>query len=321
LLCEEDRQLYGLLTDGDIRRAFLRSVSFNSPCGAIACRDPIVAPSEVTQLEAIHLMDHSREFVINHLPVVDKTRRVVGLLLRSDLVPDNRLPISAVIMAGGFGTRLFPLTQQVPKPMLPAGDRPLLQRTIERLKDAGIHRVHVSTHYLHEKITSHFGNGESFGVDLSYVTEDHPLGTAGALNLMDQTKETLLVINGDILTKVCFRDMLEHHRQHGAEMTVGLRQSSLEIPFTVMDCTGIRVINLREKPQLHFLFNAGIYLLEPSVRQYIPHGQRFDMTELIQRLLEKDRIVIGFPIVEYWRDIGQHADYAQAQEDIRNGRL
>jgi dTDP-glucose pyrophosphorylase len=318
ILCEEAQKLYGILTDGDIRRAILRGMSFERPCGAIASHNPVVASPSMSQAEALHLMDR---FDVNHLPVVEADGHVVGLLLRSDLVTLDQPALSAVIMAGGFGTRLLPLTEQLPKPMLPVGDRPLLERTIERLRAAGIHRVNITTHYLSERIVNHFGDGRAFGVELSYVTEDRPLGTAGGLKLMEELNEPLLVINGDIMTAVDVRDMLAYHRRHGADVTVGVRPYDLQLPYGVIECTGPYIRGVREKPLLSFLVNAGIYLLEPSVHRYIPNGQHFDMTDLIQRLIEEGRSVVSFPIVEYWLDIGRHADYEQAQEDIKNGRL
>lgn len=321
LLYEAGEPLYGVVTDGDIRRAILHRTPLSNSCGSIACRTPIIAPPDVTPLEALTLMDSGREFVINHLPLVDDQGCVVALLLRSDLVQSEPPALSAVIMAGGFGTRLRPLTDYTPKPMLPVGDRPLLERTITRLRDAGIQRVHITTHYLADTIIEHFGNGEAFGVDVQYVAEDRPLGTAGALKLMKQQTEPLLVLNGDILTGVDVRDMLAHHRAHGADVTIGVRQYEMQVPYGVVESSGAFVRGLQEKPRLCFLVNAGIYLLEPSVYRYIPDGERFDMTDLIQRLLDENRPVVSFPIVEYWLDIGQHADYERAQEDVRMGRV
>ena len=201
--------------------------------------------------------------------------------------------------------------------MLPVGDRPLMQRIVEQLRQAGIRRVNISTHYLPEKIIEHFGDGRDFGVTLNYVTEDRPLGTAGALSLMEMPNEPLLVINGDILTRVDFRAMLAYHREHEADLTVGVRQYDLRVPYGVVECEGPRVRQLREKPQISFLVNAGIYLLEPSVHCYIPNGQCFDMTDLIEKLLAEGQMVVSFPIVEYWLDVGQHEDYEKAQEDIK----
>jgi NDP-sugar pyrophosphorylase family protein len=178
----------------------------------------------------------------------------------------------------------------------------------------------VTTHYKPEKIVEHFGDGHAFGIELNYVNEDWPLGTGGALGLMDAPQGPFLVINGDILTQVDFRAMLAYHQEHQADMTVAVRQYDLQVPYGVIEHEGPRVRCLTEKPLYKLFVNAGIYLIEPSVYSCIPNGQRFDMTDLIQSLLDAKRPVISFPIREYWLDIGQHADYEQAQADVQEGR-
>jgi NDP-sugar pyrophosphorylase family protein len=205
--------------------------------------------------------------------------------------------------------------------MLPVGDRPLMEVIIEQLRQSGIGRVNITTHYLPDKITDYFGNGENFGVELNYVSEDRPLGTAGSLGLINWPRDTLLVINGDILTKVNFRAMLDYHHEHGADITVGVRKYDLQVPYGVVECEDQRVSRLREKPSLSFFVNAGIYMLEPRVNQHIPNGEHYDMTDLIDRLIQKGRPVVSFPIVEYWLDIGEPSDYARAQEDVKNGGI
>ena len=317
LLCDKEDRLLGILTDGDIRRAILRGVKFDQPCGSIASSNPVVGREETTPTEALHMMDRSRDFIVHQLPLVDEKNRVVGLILRSDLVRDDGTEMAAVIMAGGYGTRLRPLSERVPKPMLPVGDRPILEHTIERLRDAGIRHVHVTTHYLPDEIRRHFGDGKAFGVEMSYVSEDRPLGTAGGLSLMKDFDQPLLVVNGDIVTHVNFRDMLAFHRRHGADMTVGVRRYQVDVPYGVLQCEGALVHTIQEKPQVTLFINAGLYLLEPSVRSYIPEGERFDMTELMARLLADRRTVASFPILEYWLDVGRPDDYARAQEDMK----
>jgi dTDP-glucose pyrophosphorylase/CBS domain-containing protein len=321
LVCDAAGALRGLLTDGDIRRAILSSVPFARPCGAIAAADPLVAPAEISAEAALRLMDTGREFVVNQLPLVDPDGTAVGLLLRSDLAPGALLSLSAVIMAGGFGTRLLPLTERTPKPLLPVGDRPLLDRTIAQMRQAGIRRVAVSTHYQADQIASHLGDGSAHGVAISYLAEHRPLGTAGALRLMGEVSEPLLVVNGDILTGIRYEEMLAFHREQRAEVTVGVRQCDLQIPYGVLECAGATVRSIREKPQLAFLINAGVYLIEPSAQRDIPVDGRFDMTDLIQRLLDEGRPVACYPIVEYWLDIGRPADYLQAQIDVEIARL
>jgi dTDP-glucose pyrophosphorylase/CBS domain-containing protein len=318
VLCTHDRVLCGVLTDGDIRRAILQGKPMNAPCDTIATRIPMVAPRFITSSEALDLMN---QHDIHHLPLVDAENRVVEFLLRKDLVPDVRLDLSAVIMAGGYGKRLLPLTENVPKPMLPIGDRPLLELIIQQLRRAGIRDVNLTTHYLPESIVNHFGDGGNFGVKVNYLKEDHPMGTAGGLRQMKRPTGPVLVINGDILTGVHFQEMLMYHRQHLAELTVGVRRYDMQVPFGVVECHGERITRLQEKPSLSFFINAGTYLLEPSAWDYIPEGQHFDMTDLIQALLDDGRPVISFPIMEYWLDVGRHEDYQKAQEDVRKGNI
>jgi dTDP-glucose pyrophosphorylase len=321
LVCDERGALEGLLTDGDVRRAILANVPFSDPCGTIAKAGPVVAPPDVTPEAALLLMDSAREFVLNQLPLVGDEGIAVGLLLRSDLAPREGLSLSAVIMAGGFGTRLLPLTERTPKPMLPVGDRPLLDRTIGQMRRAGIRRVVLSTHYQADQISAHFGDGAKHGVSVSYLSEDRPLGTAGALRLLGEVAETLLVMNGDILTGIRYDEMLAFHREQRADITIGVRPCDLEVPYGVVDSAGARVRGLREKPHFTFLINAGVYLLEPAAQREIPADGRFDMTDLIRRLLDAGRPVACYPIVDYWLDIGQPADYAQAQADVQIARL
>ncbi len=318
VLCRPGRTLLGLLTDGDIRRAILRKVPLDATIETIATLSPVVTDGPISGVEALGLMIHHD---INQLPVVDTDGDLRDFLLRKDLVADSQPDLSAVIMAGGYGKRMLPLTELVPKPMLPVGDRPLLERTIEQLRRSGIHEVHLTTHYLPESIVRHFGDGEAFGVSINYSNEDEPLGTAGGLRLIERADGPFLVINGDILTGVSYQQMLRHHQKHGALLTVGVRVHEIRVPFGVVECDEVRVLQLKEKPSITLLVNAGIYLLEPSACDYIPSGCRFDMTDLIRRLVEEGQMVAGFPIIEYWQDVGRHEDYRQAQEDLRDGKI
>jgi dTDP-glucose pyrophosphorylase/CBS domain-containing protein len=316
VLCTRDRILRGLLTDGDIRRAILQGKPTDAACDTIATRMPMVASRFTSSSEALDLMN---QHDINHLPVVDDEHRVVEFLLRRDLVPDLRVELSAVIMAGGYGKRLLPLTESVPKPMLPVGDRPLLELIIQQLRRSGIRDVDLTTHYLPESIVNHFGDGVGFGVRLNYLKEDHPMGTAGGLRQMKRPSGPFLVMNGDILTGVPFQEMLTYHRKHRAMLTVGVRRYDMQVPFGVVECEGVRITKLQEKPSLSFFINAGTYLLEPSAWDYIPEGRPFDMTDLIQTLIDAEQTVASFPIMEYWLDVGRHEDYQKAQEDVLRG--
>ncbi|HEY4245810.1 MAG TPA: nucleotidyltransferase family protein [Lacunisphaera sp.] len=318
VLCNDNRFVAGLLTDGDIRRAILKGTSMDTACSTIASTKPVVVPPSFSRDETLKLMN---QHDINHVPVVDSENRLLEFLLRRDLAVNVTVELSAVIMAGGFGKRLLPLTERVPKPMLPVGDRPLLELTIQQLRRSGIRDVSLTTHYLPESIVDHFGDGQEFGVRLNYLKEDNPMGTAGGLKRMKRPANPFLVINGDILTGVPFREMLAYHRKHGAILTVGVRKYDVQVPFGVVECEDIYITRLQEKPSLGFFINAGTYLLEPSACDYIPDGRPFDMTDLIQKLLEAGRPVVSFPIMEYWLDVGRHEDYQKAQDDVLKGRI
>ncbi|MBI4355007.1 MAG: nucleotidyltransferase family protein [Candidatus Omnitrophica bacterium] len=322
LVVDPERRLLGTITDGDARRAILANVNLEAPVAALLALKagsrharPVTARVGTDRETCVRLM---RSHGILHLPLLDAQERVAGVVRLNDFVQEGPLPtLQAVVMAGGAGRRLSPLTDETPKPMLPIGDRPLLEIIIEQLREAGITQVKVTTHHKPEKIVEHFGDGKEFGVELSYMEEDRPLGTAGALGLLAAPTTTTLVVCGDILTQVDYRTLVAYHRGHQAELTMVVRPHDLKVPYGVVECDGPLVRRVREKPVLNLFVNAGIYLLEPSAFTDIPKAQRFDMTDLIQSLLDAGRRVVSFPLYEFWLDIGQHADYREAQEQVK----
>lgn len=319
LVTDPDGKLSCALTDGDIRRGVLAGVDLSQSVQVLLSHRTLAAPISAkigtSRAELLHLM---KEQGILQVPLLDEAGRVVDLALMKDFVREGLLPLEAVVMAGGFGTRLHPLTHDTPKPMLRVGEKPLLEHIVGQLQTSGIRSVKLTTHYKPDAISSHFGNGSEFGLDISYVNEVEPLGTAGALGLAETSKnEPVLLINGDILTQVDFRAMLEFHRSRGAELTVGVRQFEFKVPYGVLHCDGEQVRRIEEKPLTNYLVNAGIYLIEPSAQELIPAGRRFDMTDLISELAARGRQVVAFPIFEYWLDIGRPEDYTKAQEDIQ----
>ena len=324
LIVDEDLHLINTITDGDVRRGILAGFSIDDPLSnLLLIKSQTAHPIAITasiETDPNLFLRIMQENAVKQLPLINSEGKVADLVILSDLLPHPKLPLQAVVMAGGLGTRLRPLTDKVPKSMLSVGGRPLMELTLEKLRNAGIQHVDISTNYRAENIVDHFGDGKAFGIDLKYIQEDRPLGTAGALGLMDVPKGTLLVINGDVITEVDFETMLAYHQEHNAEITVGVRQYSVEVPYGVLECEGSNVRELKEKPQVAFLVNAGIYLLEPSVFDLISRGEHLDMTELIQRLLYSKRSVVSFPIIEYWLDIGQPADYERAQNDAMAGK-
>lgn len=320
LVVDAERRLLATITDGDVRRWILAGFGLDRPIQEFLREKsshghltPVTAAAGTDRGVLLQLMNDE---LVRQVPLLDEAGHVVDLVTIDDLVPSSNLPLEALIMAGGFGTRLLPLTAEMPKPMLPIGDRPLMELIIDQLRRAGINRINVATHHQAQKIKSYFNDGVNFGVDLRYVDEDQPLGTAGALGLMSQPTEPLLVINGDILTKVNFRAMLAFHREHRAEMTVAVRKYDIAVPYGVIETDSVYVRSLAEKPNLSFFVSAGIYLLEPSVHAEIPNGEHFNMTDLIQRLIQAGHPVVSFPVREYWLDIGHHADYAAAQQFV-----
>jgi dTDP-glucose pyrophosphorylase/CBS domain-containing protein len=323
LVTDEQGHLLNTVTDGDVRRALLVNQDLRAPVSELlALKTKWSNPKPITALvgtEHSVLLRLMQEKVLRQIPLLDPDGVLVDLITLDNLLPDQVLPLQAVIMAGGSGHRLRPLTDDVPKPMLTVGDRPLMELMIEQLRQVGIRRVNITTYHKSDKITEHFGDGSSFGVELNYVTEDRPLGTAGALGLMEEPQEPVLVINGDILTRVNFRAMLAYHQEHKAILTMAVRKYDLNVPYGVVEGDGAFVRALVEKPLLNFLVNAGIYLLEPLAYRYIPNGQHFHMTDLIQRLLDEGHPVVSFPILEYWLDIGNHIDYEQAHDDVKKG--
>ncbi|MFQ6016759.1 MAG: nucleotidyltransferase family protein [Kiloniellaceae bacterium] len=326
LVVDGERHLLGTVTDGDIRRAILAGMDLGGAITALLDSGfrrlhakPITAPYGTS---AIHLLRLMGERAIRHVPLVDDADRVVALALLSRFIQRHNLPLRAVIMAGGLGTRLRPLTEATPKPMLPVGDRPLLERTIEQLRQAGIRNINITTHYRADQIVAHFGDGSAFDAVVRYSHESEPLGTAGALRFMNIDGDApLLVINGDVFTTVKYGAMHDYHREHKAHLTVGVRHYAMKVPYGVVECVGSRIRAIREKPEVGFFVNAGIYLVEPEVCHEIPENRRFDMTDLIARLIGQERRVVSFPIHEYWLDIGQLADYERAQQDVCAGKL
>ena len=322
LVVNPDRQLIGTVTDGDIRRFILGSGNLHDSVSALYQGDrrsdpePTIAPIGASRESLIALMKKKR---IRHIPILDDNNRVVDLALLTRLIASDEPALSAVVMAGGYGTRLRPLTKDIPKPMLPVGGRPLLELIVDKLRREGIYRINITTCFKPEIISDYFGDGRNFGVEFSYINENKPLGTAGALGLMKTPTETQLAMNGDILTQLNLRSMLDFHRDNLADLTVAVRQYDFQVPYGVVDTQGIRITELVEKPSYKFFVNAGIYFLEPVCYEYIPRNRRFDMTDLIECMLKDGRNVISYPIEEYWLDIGQTADYQKAQVDIQEG--
>ena len=318
LVVDDGNRLLGTVTDGDVRRAHLANMGFEQPITAVLDQksdSPYAKPiTAYVGTDKSTLLGILRQHRIRHLPILDEFERLVGMVTLDQFIPHEPIGLQALVMAGGLGSRMRPLTDALPKPMLPVGDKPLMEIIVHQLQIAGIERINVAVHHASEQIIQHFGDGSDFGVSINYVTEGQPLGTAGALGLMELPNETTLVINGDILTRVDFRAMLEFHREYRADMTAAVQRNSIELPYGVVECEGTVVNSITEKPTMNFLLNAGIYLLEPEVYNFVSAGQRIEMTDLIQTLVAAGRSVHAFPILEAWIDIGSPSEYQRAQD-------
>lgn len=321
LVVDAKGRLLDTVTDGDLRRAVLAGMDLRRPISQLRAEAhrPVTMSASTPRGELARML---RETKLRHIPLVDKESCVVDMIQLDDFLrdPPATVALSAVVMAGGFGARLRPLTNEIPKPMLPLGEKPLVEYTINNLRKFGIQRVYLATHYKPEAFSNHFGDGQAFGVQINYIHEDQPLGTAGVLAALPKGDDPLLVINGDIVTDVSYEAMVRFHQEGGAQMTVGIRQYDLSVPYGVMEMQGTNVLGVREKPTHHFFVNAGIYLIERSAAQHVPAGCSFDMPQLIEILISLQKKVIGFPISEYWLDIGRLADYEKARCDAEAGR-
>lgn len=307
-------QLVGTVTDGDIRRGILHGALMESAVEQIMYRTPTTIAATVDSKQKIALM-RARE--IEQLPVVDDQQRVIGVETLGSLLHLHRRDEEVVLMAGGLGRRLKNLTQNTPKPLLSIGGKPILETIIESFMEAGFHHFTISLGYLAEKIVDHFGDGKRWGVRIRYVHEQEPLGTAGALSLLDPAPSgPFIVMNADVLTKVNFHQLLSYHCEHAATATMCVRGFSNHIPYGVVTTHGVEITGFQEKPVQTMIVNAGIYVLEPEALRHVPKNQLFDMPSLFDALRQHHHTTVAFPIHEYWMDVGNPEDFLQADEEF-----
>ncbi len=316
LIVDDAGVLVGTATDGDIRRGILRGLTLDSPVSEVMNTSPRTAPADSTPDQIEPMFEGGS---IRLVPLVDARGVVVEVRSFKRSAP-AAAAIPAVLMAGGLGTRLRPLTEDTPKPMLPIGGKPIMEITLERLRDAGIEEVVVTTRYLAEKIEEHFDDGSQWDMGISYVREEERRGTAGALRTLAGTLEgPFLVMNADLLTEIDVAKLLAFHQDQSAALTVAVRQYTFKVPYGVAQVDGTRITALVEKPSYDFFVNAGIYILEPWVVDLIPPDQYFDITELIDLLLEQGHVVASFPFFEQWIDIGRPEDLERAHAILSKG--
>jgi sugar O-acyltransferase (sialic acid O-acetyltransferase NeuD family) len=314
LVTDPDLKVLGLLTDGDIRRAMMDNTNLNKAVSTIMNRKFRHVNQNLTRVSAL---DQMNALGIAHMPVLDDHGRLVGVHLLSEMIGSMRLPNIALVMAGGKGVRLKPITDKIPKPMVKVAGRPILEHIIFHLANCNIRKIYIAVNYLGEMIEQYFKDGSTYGVEIHYLRETSPLGTAGALRLLPEAKDNhpIICMNGDLVTQFDVERMLNHHSQGGYDMTIGVHDHRVEIPYGVIEWDDRKeeVLGIREKPEEHFIVNGGIYAINPNLIKLIEPGKEVPMTDLIEKCLE-NRIRVGVHLVEGdWIDVGQHKELATAR--------
>ena len=319
LVLDSDGRLAGVLSDGDIRRAILQESDLAIPIANVMNFNPTVAPISATSSELLALM---RRKVLHHVPLVDADNFVVGLATLDELTGVIEKPNWVVLMAGGLGSRLMPLTENCPKPMLLVGGKPILESILESFYEQGFRKFFLSVNYLAESVCDYFGDGSKWGVDINYLREDKRLGTAGALSLLPERPTTpLIVMNGDLLTRIRFDNMLNFHYEHDSIATMSVREYDFQVPYGVVQLNGYNIAAIQEKPVHRYFVNAGIYTLSPEVFDHIPKNTFFDMPTLFDRILAAGYPTCAYPLREYWLDVGRIEEFERAQREWNNGSV
>ena len=315
LVVDEDRRLLGTVTDGDIRRAILQGTDMDVPVESIMNRSPQVAGEGESEESILARMTTA---LLRQMPVLGPEGRVVDVVHIKNLLSPSVHPREnwVVLMAGGQGMRLRPLTEDKPKPLLPVGNKPLLETIMESFIGQNFRRFYISVNYKADMIKEHFDDGGKWDVEIRYIEEEKRMGTAGALRFIPERPEApLIIMNGDLLTRVDFLHMLDYHHQHASSVTMCVREYDFQVPFGVVQIEDNRIKSIAEKPIHRFFINAGIYVLESHIIDLIPAGEAFDMPALFERVIEAGHDTAAFPIREYWLDVGRISDFDQARGD------
>ncbi|MCT4556788.1 MAG: nucleotidyltransferase family protein [Pelagimonas sp.] len=314
LVVDAQGRLLATVTDGDVRRGILRGLDLAQPVQEVMNASPLTV-SESADISARRLLMQTHD--LQHIPVVDDAGQLVELAWINDIVSAAPRSSRVFLMAGGLGTRLRPLTESVPKPMLPVGGRPILELILRSLVDQGFSNISISVNYLGDMIKSYFGNGHGFGADIEYIDETERMGTAGALSLLPTTPtEPMIVMNADLLTAVQFQSMIDFHNDSGALATMGAREHVMQVPYGVLKTEGVHLKSIEEKPSSRHLVNAGIYVISPQAMEHLTPGAALDMPDFFERLMAQKEGAAVYPIREYWMDIGRPEDLERAQSAV-----
>lgn len=313
LVVNETGEFLGTLSDGDIRRGLLRNYSLKDSIEELYFRNPVTSLNTDSKDKIIQKAIKNQVYQI---PIIDEKSKLVDIVNLATLLKNTNKRNRVILMAGGLGTRLRPLTEDTPKPMLKVGNKPILETIIKNFASHGFVNITISINYKGEIIKDYFKDGSEFGVDIEYIEENTRLGTAGALSLLSNIpNEPFFVMNADLLTDVNFSHLLDFHTFANANATMCVREYDYQIPYGVVETNEDCIVNIEEKPIKKFFVNAGIYVLSPNVFEFIPKNEFFDMPSLFNILIGKNKKILSFPIHEYWLDIGRMSDFEQAQNE------
>lgn len=315
---DENQKLIGSLTDGDLRRGFIDGLGFEDSLLFFIQKNPIAITEDNSTIELLESYKR-RNFKI--IPILDKNGIIVDIL--NFRTQSTIIPATAILMAGGEGKRLRPLTEKTPKPLLMVGEKPIIEYNIDRLIQVGIKRIVLSINYLGEQLEAYFDDGSSKGISIEYVREHKPMGTIGSVLLVEEIEhDDIIVMNSDLLTNVDFVDFYKTYKESGADMAVAAVSYHVDVPYAVLEVKeGNAVKSLREKPRYTYFSNAGIYIFNKKLLSMIPKDEFYDITDLMEKIIAMDNKIVTFPINGYWLDIGKHEDFKKAQEDIKHIKL
>ena len=316
LVVDNDNKLLGTLSDGDIRRGLLKKKFLNDTIEDIYFRSPITANKNTSKKDLLDLCIANK---IGQIPIVDKDLKTIDLFIVDDELSKRQYENHVVLMVGGLGTRLRPLTENTPKPMLEVGGKPILETIVNLFIDSGFTNITMCLGYKSNVIQDYFQDGSGFGANIDYIIEDKRMGTAGALTLLGRRLvNPFFVMNGDLLTNINFEKMLDFHESSNSKATMCVREYDIEVPYGVVSVDGEKIVSIEEKPVHRFFVNAGVYLLEPECIDLIPSNKFYDMPSLFEELIKSNRKTTPFPLKEYWLDIGRIADYEKANSEYHS---
>ena len=320
MVSDSQGKLIGTITDGDIRRALIKKYSMNTKIDKIMNNKPIACLKDTSKKDILSIMKNKK---ILQIPIIDNQSKIVGLETISNLISSKNkvskvnIDNPVLLMAGGFGKRLAPITDKIPKPMIKITDKSILETTIESLKKDGFKNFYISTHYKSEIIRKYFGNGKKWNINIKYINEKKPLGTAGCIGLLPKNIiKSILIINCDLVTKVNYNDIIKYHNKKKSLATICVRNYDFQLPYGVIETKNDVVKKITEKPINKFFVNAGIYVLNPKLLKKIKKNIKIDMTTFLSALLDEKKKINIYPIYEYWVDVGRIQNLNKVKNDI-----